>query len=1139
MPLHGPSTLTVTLAPRVSRSGDGVRAPQVFARGELLAERFRVERLLGEGGMGQVFEALDLELGVPVALKVIRPERAGSASAAARFKREVQLARQVTHTNVCRIYDLVQHKDAKGWGQAGPPKLLLTMELLRGETLAERLARTDSLTPEEAVPLIRDMADALDAAHLAGVVHRDFKSSNVMLVPGGDGMRAVVTDFGLARTQLDGRPEQERPVESLGPGGGTPAYMAPEQLLGEKATAASDIYSFGVVIYEMLTGTRPFCPDAPGTVPRRLVEAPPSLRTLRPDLDERWERTILRCLARHPEERFARARDVAQALTRRRPFARQRALLSLAAMAAVTGAALWLGPSLGVPAPETTEALQAAPVEARPSVALLDFRNLTAQPENDWLSTALAETLRAQLALGEQVRTIPGENVQRMKQELGIEEPEALGGDLLDGESLRRVHEYLGTDFIVQGSFLLRDDVGGSQLRLHLVLRDAAAGEILASFTELGTESRLFELISRVGTRLRGHLGLSLEDGFGTARARTGLPDDREAARLYARGLARLRSRDFHHALDLFEQAARKAPRAARVQAALASSWTGLGYDGRAEAAARRALELADGLTRQERLLIEALHAETLRDWPQARRIYESLCTVFPDTPDYGLRLAAVETAGGFPQEALKTVGEVRRRFGPGPQADLAEAEAARMLADLDRQAAAAARAAEASRDLGAELLLARARLLEGEALSGLGRIEEATKPLAEARKIYLRRGDRRSLAESLVQRVDFVPAEEMGLGLTYEEALETFREVGDQRGIARALVRVARTRVIDDRYEEARQLLDEALRIARQIDNRLAEAEALNVLAILTFFEDDIPESTRLFGQAVDKARESGNQGLLAGVLSNYGNADLPMTLLEAREIVEESVALARNMGSRVGYAMTLFKSSTVLRQTGELVTLRERCQECLRIAEETDTSSLRGLAQNCLGYFHLDRGEISEARRRFTAAGDSLGTVRVLRRQGDLSQAETALAALLAKVREASSREDPAETREFQLLETEILLDQGRIDEAREVFEADLAGLAWREETSIFGLRVRRVSARIAAATGRGDEARRDLEALLRDAVAFGSVLAELEARLELGRLLLASGHDSAASTELAAVARRGRELGYDWLAQQALRR
>ena len=303
-------------APRylAGERGDETRPKPRLHAGELLSDRYRIVGLIGRGGMGEVYESVDIELGARVALKLIRPEIAAGAEVLDRFKREVYLARQVTHPNVCRIFDLEYHI-----GPAGRTAFL-TMELLAGETLAHRLARTAAMTTDEALPLIKQMVLGLTAAHEAGIIHRDFKSANVMLVPeaaidGTDPADHVkIMDFGLARV-VSGGDGAQTTLSAASLAVGTPAYMAPEQVQGGDITTATDIYALGIVMYEMVTGKLPFDGDSPWIVAtKRLLEAAPSPRSQIGNLDPTWETVILRCLERNPADRFQNAGGVYSAL---------------------------------------------------------------------------------------------------------------------------------------------------------------------------------------------------------------------------------------------------------------------------------------------------------------------------------------------------------------------------------------------------------------------------------------------------------------------------------------------------------------------------------------------------------------------------------------------------------------------------------------------------------------------------------------------------------------------------------------------------------------------------------------------------------------------------------------------------------
>ncbi|MEO8726978.1 MAG: protein kinase [Acidobacteriaceae bacterium] len=250
-----------------------------FAVGDLVAGRFWVVRYIASGGMGEVYEVEDRFLeGVRVALKTIRPEIAGDVHTQQRFKREVLLSRQVSHPNICPIYDIfrLQSGDARG--------LLpfLTMKLLPGETLAARLERKRCMPAAEAEPIIRQIAAGLQAAHSVDVVHRDIKSANIMLCGEGQQVQVWITDFGLARTEMA--------TSSFASGShvvGTLGYLAPELLRGQLPSKASDVYAFGMVVHEIFTGTMPDQHRRSG------VQAPPP-----------WDRLINGCLEANPQHRF-------------------------------------------------------------------------------------------------------------------------------------------------------------------------------------------------------------------------------------------------------------------------------------------------------------------------------------------------------------------------------------------------------------------------------------------------------------------------------------------------------------------------------------------------------------------------------------------------------------------------------------------------------------------------------------------------------------------------------------------------------------------------------------------------------------------------------------------------------------------
>ncbi|HWZ31716.1 MAG TPA: protein kinase [Bryobacteraceae bacterium] len=300
------------------------RSPAVFAAGQILAGRYRIVRFLGRGGMGEVYEAEDLELREHVALKTLRPEIASDTRSIARFKQEIQLSRKISHPNVCKVFDLARHPA----NDSSPGAVyFLTMEMLKGETLAARLHREGAMSTEQALPLVEQAAAGLDAAHDAGIIHRDFKPGNIMLVPGPSGDRVVVTDFGLARSNAP--PDTSAVTQTIsGHVRGTPGYIAPELLRGGVADRSADVYALGVTVYRMVMGA------LPSGEPIEL-----------PNIDSKWQHAIQRALDRRPEHRFSRAGDFVAAIHGTMPAVRipiQRAIVFSAALIGFLVVA-WIG----------------------------------------------------------------------------------------------------------------------------------------------------------------------------------------------------------------------------------------------------------------------------------------------------------------------------------------------------------------------------------------------------------------------------------------------------------------------------------------------------------------------------------------------------------------------------------------------------------------------------------------------------------------------------------------------------------------------------------------------------------------------------------------------------------------------------
>jgi len=290
----------------ISSSGYEAR----YVPGTTLAERYRIVSPLGKGGMGEVYRAEDLKLGQTVALKFLPRSLAQTEESLERFTREVRLARQVSHPNVCRVFDIGEISETTTAGKT-LTHTFLTMEFVDGEDLASLMRRIGRLPPDKAVEIARQICAGLAAAHEHGIIHRDLKPANIMLDGRG---RVRITDFGLA-----GLSSGIKGVEALA---GTPAYMSPEQSAGGELTPKSDLYSLGLVLYEIFTGKRPFDASTSEEMARlRDKSAPTAPSQIVKDLDPLIERVILRCLEKDPAKRPASALQVAAALPGGDPLA--------------------------------------------------------------------------------------------------------------------------------------------------------------------------------------------------------------------------------------------------------------------------------------------------------------------------------------------------------------------------------------------------------------------------------------------------------------------------------------------------------------------------------------------------------------------------------------------------------------------------------------------------------------------------------------------------------------------------------------------------------------------------------------------------------------------------------------------------
>lgn len=374
--MTAPGRETRPWTPAGSVTVTGMLAASELVPGDVVAARYRIERLLGMGAMGVVFQAHDLQLDIDVALKLLRPELASRPDAFDRFRQELLLARQVSSPHVVRIHDLVQHEQA--W--------LISMDFVRGESLERLLGREGVLPVERALDITRQLAQGLMVAHAKGVVHRDLKPANVMIDEAGN---ALITDFGVARSM------GATGLTASGMVVGTPAYLSPEQAQAMPPDGRSDLYALGLMLYEMLTGKLPFADGTPSEMlVQRIVQSPASVRTLNPLIPEWVARLVARMLDVRLGGRFQSANDIVRAIDAqhvpRAPMNRRR-LLWMGLVVLMLAVSTWM---LASWRPWTaTGVVQSTPLD----VAVLPFHGEGLDDETRQLLDGMVRYLNADL----------------------------------------------------------------------------------------------------------------------------------------------------------------------------------------------------------------------------------------------------------------------------------------------------------------------------------------------------------------------------------------------------------------------------------------------------------------------------------------------------------------------------------------------------------------------------------------------------------------------------------------------------------------------------------------------------------------------------------------------------------------------
>ena len=864
--------------------------------------RYRVEKLLGEGGMGAVYKAYDLDLERAVALKLIRPHIAADPEVSQRFRQELILASRISHKNILRIHDL---------GEANGTKFI-SMAFVEGEDLHQVLRREGKLDLSRALNISRQLCNALEAAHGEGVLHRDLKPQNILL----DRQDHVfVSDFGLAKS-LDTDAGLSRTGEFLG----TPRYMSPEQVECKPLDQRSDLYSLGLVIYEMVTGDVPFRADTTfQLMMARVKQEAPSPKLSNPELPDWLVGIILKCLEREPEQRYQNAREIITDLDLA-VAPRQSAIQSIRALkvagehplrkyvlasvivALVIGAGLF---SYWKLAPAKHPAVASVPAT---SIAVVPFQNQSGDAKSDWLGASLAEMLGNDIGGSPQLRIVPDERIGTVMTALHLSPTTKI-----DEPTLKRIAEFTGANRLVSGSFTR----AGDQIRVDAILMDLKQGSRIPLKVEAASENQLLDAVQVLANQLRQQLQLS-GSALGDLRPTGNGPITHSLAALrhYNEGTQRLRQGNNIEAEKNFEAAVVEDENFALAYSRLGQTYSNLGYDDKAEKASRRAVDLSEQLPARDKYLIAANYARITNNTKEAIQLYENLAKLTPEDVDVLFTLGGLyesedqyEPARDNYQrvlnldpknvEALLSRGRVEIKRG-NPQDSLEFLNSALAAAiQLDNQ------------EEKASILQA-----TGIAYKMLEKPAEALRNFQESLAIKRAIGQKKGIGSSLeeIAQVQMSTGQFDAALQSYQGALAIRREIGDKNGIGSTLIDLGDFYHDRGMQEKALPLFREALQIERELGNESYQALCLNNIGSVYYYRGQFEDALTYFQQALQLREKTGVSDEIAETLHNLADTNLKLGQFEAATgQYLRALELRRKNGDQLGAATESISMSTM----------------------------------------------------------------------------------------------------------------------------------------------------------------------------------------------------------------------------------
>lgn len=590
--------------------------------GGIFAERYHIIEDLGKGGMGKVYKALDTKIHEKVALKILNPEVAADQKNLERFHNELKITRKISHRNICRVFDLGEHDNST----------FISMEYVSGEDLKTLIRRVGQLSAGKSLFIIRQVCEGLNEAHRLGVVHRDLKPHNIMIDREGN---AKIMDFGIAHTS------KARGLTDAGVIMGTPEYMSPEQVEGKELDSRSDLYSLGVIFYEMLTGRTPFSGDTPITVAvKQKTESPIDPRRINTQIPENISRVILKCLEKERDRRYQKTVDLLNDLKnierglpptdRVLPESKTRSgeitvkfnLRKLFVPAMLVVAAVLTGLIGWNVLSRKGDVLLAS---GKPSLAVMHFENNTGDDSLQHWRKALSDLLIADLSQSKFLQVLSPERQLEILEGLDITTASSYSS-----RDLKNIAERSGVRYILVGKMTMAGDI----IRLNTTLQDVGTDKVIGSEQVEGSEETLFNLVDDLTTKIKESFKLSAQDIAGDIDAEVSAitSSSMEAQGYYTEGLKYHNNAAYDKSIPLMQLAVAIDPEFAMAYRAMAIGYANLGYKTESAKHLQKAFELSDRVSDREKYYIQAeYYRMSDKTLDKAIDAYDKLLQLYPD----------------------------------------------------------------------------------------------------------------------------------------------------------------------------------------------------------------------------------------------------------------------------------------------------------------------------------------------------------------------------------------------------------------------------------------------------------------------------------------------------------------------------